>query len=59
MTDYKLENKIRKEKRKKISRSRMYSWTLEQKISSSANEAKTRSIPDKTSIWQEEAIVNL
>ena len=37
----------------------MYSWTLEQKISSSTNEAKTRSIPDKTSIWQEEAIVNL
>ena len=59
MTDYKLENKIRKEKRKKISRSRMYSWILEQKILSSANEAKTRSIPDKTSIWQEEAIVNL
>ena len=59
MTDYKLENKIRKEKRKKISRSRMYSCILEQKILSSANEAKTRSIPDKTSIWQEEAIVNL
>jgi len=37
----------------------MYSWTLEQKISFSANEAKTRSIPDETSILQEEAIVNL
>jgi len=52
MTDYKLENKIRKEKRKNISRSRMYSWTLEQKISPSANEAETGSAPDKTSIWQ-------
>jgi len=37
----------------------MYSWTLEQEISLSANEAETGSAPDKTSVQQEEAAANL
>jgi len=37
----------------------MYSWTLEQDISPSANEAKTRSVPNKISFQQEETMANL
>jgi len=37
----------------------MYSWTLEQEISPSANEAETGSAPDETSVRQEEATANL